>query len=121
MAIKIQTKTPTIPIEIGDLTLEFDMTDENIDRLIKGQQETQKELKDIKTDDVDSMKEVMKKAIDFILGDGAFEKIYNISPSVIIVADYYWSIIEGLQEEITKKAGNTQQDKVQKYLNNKKK
>lgn len=119
MAIKIQTQTPSIPIEIGDLKLKFDMTDENIKRLYDSKDEVEKELETIDDSDFEGMKKVLNKSIDFLLGKGTFDKIYDVSPSVIIIAQYFWQIIEGLEVEIMKKAGNTQQAKVQKYLQNK--
>ena len=51
MAIKIQTQTPVIPIEIGDLTINFEYTDENIKRLYDHHDKMQKEIEKIKSDD----------------------------------------------------------------------
>lgn len=121
LAIKIQTQTPVIPIEIGDLTINFEYTDENIKRLYDHHDKMQKEIEKIKSDDLESAKEILRKSFDFLLGEGTFEKIYAISPSIIIVTDYYFQIVEGLFEEISKKAGNTAQQKIEKYLQGKKK
>ena len=99
MAIKIQTEEPVIPIEIGELRFEFKLTDDNIQRLYDAHDDVKKEFENIN-----------------ILGEGAFDKIYKISPSIIIVVKYFWQITEGLEGEILKKAGKTAQKKVEKYL-----
>src|SRR5690606_40514996 len=116
MAIKIQTQTPVIPIEIGDLTINFEYTDENIKRLYDHHDKMQKEIEKIKSDDLESAKEILRKSFDFLLGEGTFEKIYAISQSIIIVRVYYCQIVESLFEEITKKEGNTAHQKIEKNL-----
>lgn len=121
MAIKIQTEKPVIPIEIGNLTFEFEITDENVKRFHLTQDEIKKEFEQIKGDDYEKARETIKKAFDYILGDGAFEKIYELSPSIIVVSKYLNAVAEGLKEEIPKRTGITQQQKAQKYIRNKKK
>src|SRR5690625_4360644 len=122
MTIKIQTKTTQIPIEFDDkLTLYFDMSDDNIDRLFKAQKTFEKEISEIDNDDIDGLKEMLRKAYTLFLGEEAFDKLYELSPSVVILTNYFWSIVEGLQEEIEKRAGQTQMQKVEKYLQQKNK
>ena len=122
MTIKIQTKTTQIPIEFDDkLTLYFDMSDDNIDRLFKAQKTFEKEISEIDNDDIDGLKEMLRKAYTLFLGEEAFDKLYELSPSVVILTNYFWSIVEGLQEEIEKRAGQTQMQKVEKYLQHKNK
>ncbi|MEH7236753.1 hypothetical protein [Bacillus sp. JJ1562] len=116
MAIKIQTEKPVIPIEIGNVKLEFEISDENIKRLYESQEKYKEELKNLEGEDFDAAKEAVKKALDFFLGEGAFDKIYEISPSIILITKYFWQIVEGLEEELIKKAGSTQQQKAKKYL-----
>jgi|SRR5690625_580738 len=121
MSIKIQTKTTQIPIEFGDeLTLYFDMSDENIQRLFKAQETFEQEVSKINNDDIDGLKEMLRKAYTLFLGEEAFDKLYEISPSVVILTNYFWSIVEGLHEEIEKRAGQTKMQKVEKYLQHKK-
>src|SRR5690625_3632219 len=123
MAIKIQTKTTQIPIEFDDkLTLYFDMSDENIDKLFKAEETFQKEISKIDNDDIEGLKEMLRKTYSLFLGEDAFDKLYELSPSVVILTNYFWSIFEGLQKEIEERAGQTKMQKVEKYLqaNNKK-
>src|SRR5690625_5115693 len=120
MSIKIQTKTTQIPIEFGDdLTLYFDMSDENIDNLFKAQEAFEKDIAKIDNDDIEGLKEMLRKVYTMFLGEEAFDKVYKISPSVVILTNYLWSIIDGLKVEIEKRAGQTQMQKAQKYLQNK--
>ena len=120
MAIKIQTKTTQIPIEFGDdLTLYFDMSDENIDNLFKAQEAFEKDIAKIDNDDIEGLKEMLRKVYTMFLGEEAFDKVYKLSPSVVILTNYLWSIIDGLKVEIEKRAGQTQMQKAQKYLQNK--
>mgnify|MGYP001175449105 FL=1 len=122
MAIKIQTKTTQIPIEFDDkLTLYFDMSDENIEKLFKAQETFEKEVSKINNEDIESLKEMLRKAYTLFLGEEAFDKLYELSPSVVILTNYFWSIVEGLQEEIEKRAGQTKMQKVEKYLQHKNK
>lgn len=121
MAIKIQTKTTQIPIELGDLTLHFDMSDKGIEKLFKAGETFEKEIAKIEKDDVDSLKEMLKKVYDLFLGKGSFEKVYEVSPSIVILTNYFWQIHEGLIEEIEKRSGQTKTQKVEKYLQNKNK
>ena len=122
MAIKIQTKTTQIPIEFGDdLTLYFDMSDENIDNLFKAQEAFEKDIAKIDNDDIEGLKEMLRKVYTMFLGEEAFDKVYKLSPSVVILTNYLWSIIDGLKVEIEKRAGQTQMQKVEKYLQHKNK
>src|SRR5690625_1083660 len=120
MSIKIQTKTTQIPIEFGDeLTLYFDMSDENIQKLFKAQETFEQEVSKINNDDIDGLKEMLRKAYTLMLGNGAFDKLYELSPSVVILTNYFWEIAKGLVDEIEKRAGQTQMQKVEKYLQQK--
>src|SRR5690625_3449275 len=117
MSIKIQTKTTQIPIEFGDeLTLYFDMSDENIQKLFKAQETFEQEISEIDNDDIDELKGMLRKAYTLMLGDDAFDKLYELSPSVVILTNYFWEIAKGLVDEIEKRAGQTQMQKVEKYL-----
>lgn len=121
MTIKIQTKVPHIPIEIGDLTLKFDVTDENIDKLFNGYDEMLENFKDIEVDNIEKGRKILKGAIDYILGDGSFEKIYGLSESILITRQYFEEIVDGLSKELTERYGDKNREKIEKYLQKKKK
>src|SRR5690625_643302 len=121
MAIKIQTKRNYLPIEIGDLTLKFDMSDENIERLYNTHEEMAKKFDKVDTNSPEKAREILKEAFDYILGDGAFEKVYALSGSIITTMEYFEAIMNGIRDEVQERTGQTSQQKLQKYLQNKKK
>lgn len=125
MAIKIQTKTPGIPIEIGKLKFEFDTTDESIQSFYKNADMVQKEMEEINPaegKEIESSRVVLEKGFDYMLGEGSFEKIYEQTPSIMLLMGYYVDLAESLTEEL-KSMGLTQsqKQKVEKYLKNKNK
>lgn len=125
MAIRIQTEKPVIPIELGDLKFEFDVSDESVKKFREDATKVQKELTNITVEDEDKALEltkgVLKRGYDLILGEGAFEKVYNLSPSVLITMKYLEQIVEGIAAEL-KALGfePSAQEKAKKYLAKKK-
>lgn len=108
MARKIRIQKNFIPIEFenekGEVLLElrFDKSDEAIDRLYK-QDEVIKELVD-KVDETNNEMEETKKFVsqcfDSVLGDGAFEKVYAINPSCLIILQYFIQSVVMIREEL---------------------
>lgn len=127
MAIKIQTEKPVIPIELGDLTFEFNVSDESVKKFREDAAKVQKELLNIKADDDDdekaleTTKDVLRRGYDLILGEGSFEKVYDMSPSVVMTIKYLEQIVQGLAEELKAMGFNpSAQEKAKKYLASKK-
>src|SRR5690625_150449 len=105
LAIKIQTRDTFIPVELGDLTLKFHVTDESIVNFRKEALKVQQELEKFNDSDNDEellnqAKEALKHGFDVFFGRGSFEKVYDISPSVVIVMSYFEQIVEGIAEEL---------------------
>lgn len=126
MAIKIQTQDAFIPVEIGDITLKFDISDESIKNFRKNATNAQRELNEITINDDDEKaleqcKDVLERGFTMMFDETAFQKIYDISPSVVIVMQYFEQITEGISKEL-KKRGLTEstKSKANKYLNKKK-
>lgn len=116
MAIKIQTKTHVIPIEIGDVKLEFDMSDENLQKLFDTEHDVMKKIDEVDKNDFEAQKKAISEIVDAMLGDGSFDKLYELSPSIFIVVEYFMQIAQGLKEEVNKRLGNDNLSKAQKYL-----
>ena len=130
MAIKIQTKQTSIPVVLGDLTFHFDVTDESLANFRKNAEEVKKELeeglKDIDESNeekaMEQIKDILRRGYSVVLGEDSFDKIYEMSPSVFVVMEYFVQIIEGIEEEIRNLGHNpSAQEKAKKYLQKKKK
>lgn len=126
MAIKIQTQKTEIPIELGDLKFAFDISDESIKRFRDNAVKIQKELESINVSDQDDkameqLKEILERGFTIMLGEGAFKKIYERSPSVMVVMNYFEQIANGIAAELNEMGySETQAQKAKKYLANKK-
>jgi len=107
MAIRIEEKKAEIPVEIGELKFSFKVTDDAVLDFRKNSLAVMEELKglQIKPDEEDEtimekVKEVLQKGFDTILGEGAFEKIYDMTPSVFLLMRYFEQLATGLAEEL---------------------
>lgn len=123
--IKIQIDKPAIPIEFGKLKFAFDTSDESVEKFYGGIEKIQSDLTAIEVDENDMMsgaKEALKRGYDHVLGEGAFEKIYKQTPSVMKLTSLFLVLMEHVTEELENMGmSETQKQKVDKYLQNKKK
>lgn len=111
MAIKIQTKQTGIPVEFGELNFVFDTSDESIKHFNKEIEVIQKKLEKIDTskedteEDVDRMfdeaKDYLGEGFNLMLGKGAFDKIYEQTPSVLNLIEPFVELAEGIKEELS--------------------
>jgi hypothetical protein len=109
MGLKIKLHQNTIPIEFEDPetgeiveTLHFDKTDDAIQKLRK-QDEVIKELAeelDEKNAELEETKKLVKTCFDAVFGENAFEKIYKINPSCLILLQYYISAVVYIRKEM---------------------
>jgi len=122
MVIKIQTQQTGIPVEIGELKFTFDTSDESIKNFVEAGEKFTAEISTISEDDHEAVREVIKKGYDLILGDGAFDKIYEQVPSLIRTLQIFTELSEAITSELSS-IGNpvTQQDKAQQYIRHKNK
>lgn len=102
------------------LTLWFDKGDEPLKRIekefekLKETEEFLESKEPVSVDDTfEKAKQSIKQAADSLFGDGAFEKLYELNPSVNIVAHYIYQIAIGIKEELE---SETLKDVEQKYL-----
>jgi len=107
VAIRIEEKKAEIPVEIGELKFSFKVTDDAVLDFRKNSLAVMEDLKglQIKPDEEDEtimekVKEVLQKGFDTILGEGAFEKIYDMTPSVFLLMRYFEQLAAGLAEEL---------------------
>lgn len=130
-AIKIQTQLDYIPIQLGDEEFRFYITDDSVLKIRNGYEEVQKKYNLIEKqakkeglteeEQIEKTKEILKEGFDFFYGEGTFERVYAISPSVFICLQYFSKFMEATLAEVEKKTKVTTQDKAKKYLANKNK
>ena len=126
MAIKIQTSKKEIPIELGEHTLHFIRSNENIIKVENSKENADKirsfiEKKESLEEAFPDIDTFLKQAIDDILGEGSFEKVCDVSPDSIDRSWVYAQIIYGILEELEKTGDiKSVQQKAQKYIQNKK-
>lgn len=126
MAKVIKIRQNYIPVlfedDNGELKheLRFYKTDDNIERLTKIGPTIEKLQKDIQKNEengnvtLKQAKKLLKESMNGIFGEGSFEKLYKINPSVFIVVEYYILAIGAVVEELDE-IGNTAE--LEKYLN----
>lgn len=126
MSIRIQTQDTFIPVELGDLTLKFDISDEsliNLRRKMEDVQNVAKNIKETSNDEevIEQVKSIIGKAYDEVFGKGTYDKVYEVSPSVFITTQYFMEIAQGLNKEMENRGFTVStHEKAKQYLAKKK-
>lgn len=108
MSLKIDVQSTVIPIEIGGLKFNIDIMDDNYSRfseVFSTFLDDMSKLSETEADDMELIKEKQKKVFDTLLGEGAFKKLYELTPSLVVITGILTQIVEHLEEEISKKLG----------------
>ncbi|WP_461198555.1 hypothetical protein [Enterococcus sp. N249-2] len=123
--VKIQVKTTQLPIEIGEHIFYIDTSEKGAEafwELVAGYAEksskiTKKlEKEQLKAETADrKAQEELEKVIENLLGPGAFDKLFELSPDYTLISEYYMEICSAVGKEI---GGRKKQffDKMQRYL-----
>lgn len=121
--IKIQTRQTGIPIEIGELQFTFDTSDESIKNFHTAGETIVKEIENMKNINYDDAKKVLEKGFDLTLGEGAFEQIYEQTPSLIEVVKQFTELSNAIAAQLKNYgiSGATQQEKAMQYISKKQK
>lgn len=105
----IQIRKTTIDIPFTDkegnevLTLYFDRSDESVKRLYEAFDDIQEQADKLQASneqDSEKIKDFLQETIDILLGEGSFEEMYQLSPSLLVVATYFAQIAIGIKEEL---------------------
>jgi|SRR5690625_438716 len=126
MTIKIQTQLTYIPVYLGDLELRFDVSDDSVINFRQEALNIKKEMDEIEVSSnqdeaLEQAKNALKRGFDTFFGEGTFEKVYELSPSVFIVMEYFKQITSALEKELRNRGFNpSTEEKAQKYLSDKK-
>lgn len=106
-----------IPVKIGELEFDIDMSDERLEELATKHEEIVVMFSGI-GDSSKEAKKALKKGFNLFLGKGSFKKIYEQTPSLIGCANILVELLELLPKAI--KGTMTQQEKALKLTKNKK-
>lgn len=109
--IQIKSNKIEIPFQDADenvvMTLWFDKGDEPLKRLEKEFEKIQKIEKTYKGNEYETIdaalekgKESIKRVADSLFGEGSFDKLYELNPSIYVVTDYIYQIAIGIKEEL---------------------
>ena len=125
MKIEISTKKRTVPVEFTDLDLAFEieLTDDNLIK-IEDFMENSKKVEENYGDDLDSLMNYVADGLDTLLGEGAFDDLYEHIPSTLELLNVLITISTQFSEYAIKELGldkkkpQTQQEAAQKYIQN---
>lgn len=125
MAKVINIRKPVIDIEFKDdngnlvAEFEFDKSDDAAQRILDTQNEMLAELVKAENDDDYSLKKLgdtMRKIMDNLLHEGAYDTLYEISPSWEIMLYYFIEICKAISEE-TNSNLSEMNTAIEKYIN----
>lgn len=125
MGLKLTIQQNTIPIEFENpetgevaLTLYFDKSDESIEKMYKQDEvikQLNNELEDKQNEgDMEDTKKIVRECFDSVLGEGSFEKVYDLNPSCLIILQYYLAAVVHIRQELDDFEGAKS---LQKYIN----
>ena len=103
MAIKVNLESTVIPVEIGDLKFQIDVTDEKYESFIKNFNEFLEKIETLdeeKSEDIARLKEFVKEIYDELLGVGAYKKTYEKMPNISFVARTLANVVTQLVAEM---------------------
>ncbi|WP_107841886.1 hypothetical protein [Metasolibacillus meyeri] len=118
--IKINTRKPTIPVEIDDLKYEINMSDESLQQQRAVFIKFNEDAKQLTDEDFEGAKKLIIKCLDNLLEQGAGNAIYERVGSAFACADVINQLAEGIVAEANKRGLKTQQMKVENYVQSKK-
>lgn len=117
---QIRLKSNFINIPIVDdegntvVSFKFEHTDEALKAMEKRTQEVALQSKDdTNFENEEKAKDFIKNAIDLTFGEGSFDKLYNLNPSISIVSAYFFQMCLAVSEEMDR---NRNVQDIEKYL-----
>lgn len=105
--IKIEAKRKFVPVEIGKNIFQFDLSDDAILKLRDTYDKTLAEVQKIdvtaeisEKQRIERTKKLLKKSFDYLLGSGAFDKIYKEVGSIASATDILTELDKQLPQAI---------------------
>jgi len=115
MAIKINLESTKIPVEIGDLKFEIDVTDEKYEAFIQNFNaflSKMESLDEEKSEDIALLKTMVEEVYEELLGTGSYDQIYTKMPNIAFVASVLVNIVTQLTQVMNERITPTPKMKV---------
>jgi hypothetical protein len=118
--IKIDAKRKFIPVEIGTNKFEFDLSDNAVLKLKSTLNKVVERIERINISDdlpeekrLELTKQAQRESFDYLLGKGAYDKVYKEVCNISAMTDILIELEEQLPAEIE---AATQSEKLKKYI-----
>jgi hypothetical protein len=105
-AIQLKRNIIDIPFQDDEgktvLTLQFDRSDEHVKEFHELFSDLEGRVSKLEKNgnDWDESEKVIKEIADAMLGEGSYEKMYKLNPSVVIITQYLYMIALAIKEEL---------------------
>lgn len=86
--INITVKSTVVPVIIGGLEFSMNIDDKAMDGYEAKRLEIAKKFENV-TGDLEQAKAIQKEGFDWLLGEGAYDKLYTAFPSTLVLADVF--------------------------------
>ena len=106
MVVKFELFSAKIPIEIGNMKFELDVSDEKYDAFTIVFNKYLDELTELtvqESEDLNIIKEKQRLVFTTLLGEGAFDAIYAMSPSIVSTTRVLNDVVNYMEQEVKKR------------------
>ena len=103
MAVKFELYSTKIPVEIGNMSFELDVSDEKYDAfttVFNNYLDEFSKLTDKESEDLNLIKEKQRIVFTTLLGEGAFDAIYAMSPSIVSTTRTLTDLVSYIEREV---------------------
>lgn len=123
-ALEIKVERTGFPVTLAGQEFFFDCSTERIEDYETQYVEVEKKLNELADDnnDIESQKEALQLGFDVMLGEGAFEKLYENVPDLVAWMNAFFDLSAGIAQnidEFKKTQDKKATDLKSKYLNKK--
>lgn len=124
-AINIDVNRTGFPVTLAGIEFFFDCSTEHIEKYESKYVEVENKLKELdETDSIESQKEALQLGYDVMLGEGAFNQLYERVPDLLAWVNAFFDLSSGIGknvEEFKKEQEQKSSQLKNKYLSKKSK
>ena len=119
MALKLSLKKSIFPVEIGKFKFEVDLSDDKAKDFEEKMTTFLKEINDLSPENEDKFATLLKNVFDELLGTGAYEKLYDYTKRVDLLAELLEELILALISKLPGRSALVEAIKVAKLVDGK--